>query len=228
MAEAASRKAGSEDLLREGAEELGLFLSGEQVQAFQQYLAELKTWSRNLNLVSRAGDREIILKDFIDSLTLHKHLPPRASLADLGSGAGFPGLPLKIARPDLEVILVEAARKKVIFLKHIIRLLQLEGIEARWTARPDEEGQTTEEFDIVASRAFGSLAKLSTAALPILKEKGLLLVMKGPKGEGELREELPRLRAMGLEPVFLERFPLPFLGHERIIIALRKNVPRGT
>src|SRR5512139_3174043 len=101
------------NLLIEGAATLGISLTRDQMKAFELYLKELNLWRKKINLISRKDDREIILKDFLDSLTLLKYLPQDTSVLDLGSGAGFPGIPLRIVRPGLKIVLLEATRKKV-------------------------------------------------------------------------------------------------------------------
>ena len=208
-------------LLSQGAEEFGLSLTSEQILSFEKYLSELKDWAGRTNLLSRANDREIILKDFLDSLTVTRHLFPGAFLLDLGSGAGFPGVPLRIIRPDLRVFLLEATRKKVYFLKNIKRVLRLEGLEIHWAEETKEGFRGI--FDFVVSRAFGPLRKFSSEGLHYLKPGGILLAMKGKKGEEELGESIHYIEKMGLTVAFIDRFILPFLGHSRVLIGLRKK-----
>jgi 16S rRNA (guanine527-N7)-methyltransferase len=211
-------------LLVQGAAQLGVLLSDEQVETFHLYLQELNEWRKHINLFSRTDDREIILKDFLDSLTLLKHLPQGASVADIGSGAGFPGIPLKIARPDLKVWLLESNQKKVFFLKNLVRVLGLADVEIRRAGKGNgPKADTTSEFDVVVSRAFGSLQKLSSVGNPLLRKGGILLSMKGKKGGEELEESLPALERMGWELDFREQIRLPFLHHERLLIGLRKR-----
>ena len=211
-------------LLIEGAGKIGVLLTNEHIIAFRKYIDELKVWAKRMNLICRVSDREIILKDFLDSLTVLKHLSQSASIIDLGSGAGFPGIPVKIVRPDLRVVLLEATRKKVYFLKNLVRYLGLEGIEILWSGAKGEMGTNSlGPFDFVLSRAFGPLRKFSTTGFRFLKQGGILLAMKGKKGETELGKDLPSLEEMGLELAFLNKLRLPFLGHERILIGLRKR-----
>lgn len=208
----------------EGAGALGVFLTDEHISAFERYIDELKVWAEHMNLIRREDDREIVLKDFLDSLTVIGHLSESASVMDLGSGAGFPGIPAKIVRPDLKMVLLEARRKKVFFLKNLIRHLGLEGTEAHWYGESKEsEKNFSEAFDFVISRAFGSLQEFSSKGVPFLKRGGILLAMKGKKGKAELEGALPALEKMGLKLAFLNGLRLPFLGHERILIGLRKE-----
>jgi len=212
-------------LLIEGAGELGVFLADEHISAFERYLDELKVWAARMNLIRRENDREIVLKDFLDSLTIIRYLSESASVMDLGSGAGFPGIPAKIVRPDLKMVLLEARRKKVFFLKNLIRYLGLERTEAHWDGeRTETERNLKGAFDYVISRAFGSLQEFSSKGLPFLKQGGILLAMKAKKGKAELEENLPALEKMGLRLAFLNGLRLPFLGHERTLIGLRKEI----
>ena len=210
-------------LLQEGAVQLGVSLSAEQVKCFTVYLRELNQWRKRINLNSRKDDREIIIKDFLDSLTIIKYLPLNTSFMDLGSGAGFPGIPLKIVRPDLKLLLLEATRKKVFFLKDVQRVLELSGVEIRWSGEDRGIEDLSGIFDFVASRAFGFLLKFADEGIPFLKKGGILLAMKGKKGREELEESLSSLEKMGLNLFFKEEIRLPYLNHERILIGLKKD-----
>ncbi|MCX5911981.1 MAG: class I SAM-dependent methyltransferase, partial [Deltaproteobacteria bacterium] len=117
------------ELLKREAEGLGIVLNDEAVHLFSLYLDELKTWNKKINLFSRKDDQEIIIKDFLDSLTISNYLSSGTSVLDLGSGGGFPGIPIKISRRDLRVVLSEVRTKKIFFLKHIIRILGIENLE---------------------------------------------------------------------------------------------------
>jgi 16S rRNA (guanine527-N7)-methyltransferase len=211
------------DLLIQGAAALAISLTHEQNKAFELFLKELNQWRKKINLTGRKGDREIIIKDFLDSLTLVKYLPQETSVLDLGSGAGFPGIPLKIARPDLRVVLLEATRKKFFFLREVLRILRLSGVEARWTAEDRGVEDLFTSFDFVVSRAFGSLSAFASEGVGFLKKGGILLAMKGKRGPEELEESLASLKGMGLEPNFLEAIQLPYLRHERSLIGLKKR-----
>jgi 16S rRNA (guanine527-N7)-methyltransferase len=214
----------SSNLLQDGAASLGIFLTQDQMKAFDLYLIEINTWKIHINLIRRENNRDIILKDFLDSMTILKYLPPGASLADLGSGAGFPGIPVKIVRADIKVFLLESRQKKVFFLKNMIRVLGLTGIEVRREGRPDgPERDSRGEFDFVVSRAFGSLQRLSSIGGPLLKRGGILLAMKGKKGKEELTESLPFLEEKGWRQAFIDQMRLPFLNHDRTLIGLQRK-----
>ena len=212
------------NLLQDGAARLGIILTQDQMRAFDLYLKELNSWKKHINLVRRENNRDIILKDFIDSMTILKHLPSGASLADLGSGAGFPGIPVKIVRADIKVFLLESIQKKVFFLKNMIRVLGLTGIEVRREGGPNgPEIDSRGEFDFVVSRAFGSLQRLSSIGGSLLKRGGILLAMKGKKGKEELAESLPFLEEKGWKQAFIDQMRLPFLNHDRTLIGLQKK-----
>jgi 16S rRNA (guanine527-N7)-methyltransferase len=210
-------------LLKKGSFRFNISLKEEQVLSFYKYLLELRAWGRKMNLISRSGEREIVIKDFLDSLSGQEHIFQGASLLDLGSGAGFPGGPLKIVRADLKVVLLELMQKKVYFLKNLIRVLALEGIEIYRAGEKETEKNLWGEFDFVISRAFGSLEKFAAAGLPFLKPGGILLAMKGKKGEDEMEKSLPALMDMGLTLSSLQYFSLPFLGHQRILIRFQRG-----
>ena len=210
------------NVLFAGASELGISITEEQALSFRVYLDEIKSWGSALNLVHRADEREIILKDYIDSLSAMKFISMGASLLDLGSGAGFPGIPLKIVRDDLKVALLEANQKKFYFLKNLIRTLRLHEIHAFWTEDKKNIRSLLGKFDFVISRAFGSFIRIADEGLPFLKDGGMLLAMKGRKGKEEFDRSIPFLLEKGLHPAFQEEIKLPILNHSRIFIGLRK------
>ena len=209
--------------MKKKAKGLGVFLNAEAIGHFSLYLEELKLWNKKINLFSRKDDQEIIIKDFLDSLTVCRHLPLKISLLDIGSGGGFPGIPIKIVRPDLVVVLSEVRPKKIIFLRNVVRVLGLKDLEVMGPG--DKKNQ---KFDFGVFRAFGSLSESVDAGSPHLKEDGTILCMKGRKGREELSRDLPVLRKKGWGPDFVEEIELPIVGHKRVLIGLRANVSRET
>lgn len=206
-------------LFNEGVSKLEISMTPQQVFSFYTYLNELLLWNRRINLISRPSTQDIVFKDFLDSLTISKYLNSGVSMADLGSGAGFPGIPIKIIRPDVSISLFEIRRKKIYFLKHIIRCLNLKRIDVHW----DQGEESEQSFDIVVSRAFGTLAEFLLEGISMIKPSGILLAMKGRRGRGELEKNSSMIREMGLSLIFCDHFELPFLEQERIIIGLRKK-----
>jgi 16S rRNA (guanine527-N7)-methyltransferase len=176
----------NEKLLTTGIKEIGYQATPEQVTAFIGYLEELKKWSRAYNLTGLKTDRDIIIKNFLDSLLFCKVIPDGLhSLADIGSGAGFPGIPIKIMRPDLKVILIEPTQKKALFLKHICHTLGLKDLEVI-----DRRIEDISEIsvDALVTRALFSVRDFVKKAGHILNCNGIFILSKGPKLEEELAE----------------------------------------
>lgn len=170
---------------------MGVALDETAVGHFSTYLHLLQRWGRKINLTSRLAAEEIIVFHFLDSLA---GVPIIASsgvgpLIDLGTGAGFPALPLKIALPELHLLLVESVRKKVAFCQEVIRATGLADIEARW-GRGEELGLRSEyhqRYAWAVSRAVGPAADIAVLALPFLRTGGRILLFKGEPDSEELR-----------------------------------------
>jgi len=179
----------NEDILIEGAKTFRIHLDGKTIEAFELYLKELLKWNQKINLTAIRSEKGIVLKHFLDSLSVFPLLPKSSSILDIGSGAGFPGIPLKIIQPSLEVTLIDSVRKKVDFQRHIIRTLGLRGMEAIHGRVQDKKilQSLGGRFDITLSRAFSDLRILLILSLPFLKERGLVIAMKGDVESDELR-----------------------------------------
>ncbi len=205
-------------LLMEGAKTFGIHLDEKTLEAFDLYLKELLKWNRKINLTAIRTEKGIVLKHFLDSLSVFPYLSNISSLLDIGSGAGFPGIPLKIVKPSLEMTLIDSVRKKVDFQRHIIRMLGLKGIEAIHGRVQDKEILQTmgERFDMVISRGFSDLRTFLILGFPFLKKGGIVLAMKGEVDSEEIRllskiEEI-RYRLQKIVPFFL-----PFSSIKRSI-----------
>ncbi len=159
------------------------------IQQFLLYRQELLDWNTRFNLTAITDPEEVLIKHFLDSLSLLiAYDRPRARLLDIGAGAGFPGLPLKIVRPQWHVTLLEATNKKVLFLRHMIEILQLKGLEAVH-GRAEELGHNQQyraSFDVVTARAVASLPTLLEYAAPFCRVGGQIILPK----KGDLSEEL--------------------------------------
>ena len=176
--------------LRQGTRALGLSLTDEQLAAFQVYQAELLAWNQKVNLTSITAPDEIVSKHFLDSLAALQFQLPASNLQliDIGAGAGFPALPLKIARPEWRVTLLEATRKKCDFLEHVIGVLRLKHARVIWGRAETvahEDGER-EQYDLVVARAVAELATLAEYMLPFVKPQGLCVAWKGEQIETEL------------------------------------------
>ena len=181
----------TKELLVNGASELGVALNKEQIEHFSTYLSELKEWNTRINLTTIIEDRDVVTRHFLDSLAPLRYLKDCQRLLDLGSGAGFPGIPLKIARPDLSVTLLDSKEKKVLFQRHVIRTLGLKDGTCSVHGRAEElalNEKQKESFDAVISRALSSLEEFIRLGLPFLKKDGLLIAIKSKNGLEEAKQ----------------------------------------
>jgi 16S rRNA (guanine527-N7)-methyltransferase len=208
-------------MLRDGARGLGVELPGGSLELFMRYLKELKAWGRKINLTAIESDREIVIRHFLDSLTPYRSLAGVEGLLDIGTGAGFPGLPLKIACPGLKAVLMDSVSKKVFFVRHVIRTLGLDNVEAV-CARAEDQG-TVERlgkgFDCVITRALSGLDEIVGLALPYLKDNGTIIAMKGPSYLKELRG----FRREGVSLLAVNEVRLPFSDRTTVVIVLKKS-----
>lgn len=179
------------EILTAGLRELGIVPTPKVLDHFAIYLRELKKWNKVYNLTAITDDDEIVVKHFLDSLLYLKALPDgQITICDVGSGGGFPGLPLAIVRPDLLITLLEPSRKKIAFLRQVRRLLSLENVE---TLNFRAEELVDSQFDAVVTRATFSIADLLKKAGHIVKPGGFFILNKGPKYEEELGKMPPSL-----------------------------------
>ena len=210
---------------QEGAAALGMKLPPAVLAQFQVYLQELQTWNARVNLTGLKSPRDMVIKHFLDSLAILPFLHNPSSLADLGSGAGFPGLVLKLARPDMALTLVESRGKKVAFLEYLVALWQLPGVEvvqARLT--PQLSREWGPRFAAVTSRATFSLKRFLELAAPLLLPGGQALALKGPQlSPDELPAGQRRLRTLDLETLDLREYRLPLTGEPRLVVLATKQ-----
>ncbi|MEW6615020.1 MAG: 16S rRNA (guanine(527)-N(7))-methyltransferase RsmG [Thermodesulfobacteriota bacterium] len=213
-----------EGILYKGANAINVSLTPREIELFKTYLMELKRWSSKINITAIHDDIEIVVKHFIDSLSPLNYIPQNSSLLDIGSGGGFPGIPLKIANPSLSVTLLDSTLKKVNFQKQIIRLLQLNNIKAVHGRAEDKSSyrKTDSPFDVVISRAFSGLGKFLAIGEPYLKRDGLLIAMRGRGAKRELAVNEEVLTCLRLKLVNIVEFNLPYLNEKRKLIVLTK------
>ena len=212
------------ELLQKGAASLGLELGPPVLGQFSFYLAELKRWNARVNLTGLRTDRDIVVKHFLDSLALLRFLGEPTSLADLGSGAGFPGLALKLVRPALAVTLVEAREKKASFLEYLASCLRLEGVEViRAHLTPALARKWRPRFGAAVSRAAFSLSRFLELAAPLLRPGGVALALKGPGlTAGELVAAEKLVERLDLEPLQAREYFLPISGEARLLVRTRR------
>lgn len=208
-------------LLLEGLKELGINCTPAQVQAFLTYLSELKKWNKFFNLTSLKSDEDIIIKHFLDSLLYLKAMPEgELSVLDVGSGAGFPGIPLKLVRPELAMYLLEPTGKKANFLSHMVRLLGLNNTEV---IGKRVEALEAMEVDLAVTRALFDIKDFCKKLAPVLKRGGTLVLSKGPKVD----EELKAIDGDSLDCRVLT-VDLPLTDIKRFIVVIRQNAADKT
>lgn len=223
-----------EQLLRNGSAEFGLAVEDKQISRFMKYAELLKEWNQKINLTAIEEDKDIILKHFVDSLSILPHIKPgKTTLVDVGTGAGFPGIPVKIVRDDVEVTLLDSLDKRVNFLKEVAQTLELTGIRAVH-GRAEDFGvhrEYRERFDIATARAVANLPVLLEYCLPFVKVGGVFLAMKGSSLE-EVGASRKALEVLGGKIEEIREFALPFTDMQRNVVVVRKfrqtptNYPR--
>lgn len=208
--------------LKSGAEELGVDLTEEALARLDEYLGELKAWNRKINLTAIDTDSEVVTKHFLDSLTPYRYLKGAARLLDIGAGAGFPGLVLKIADPSIDVVLMDSVEKKVHFMRHVIRKLGLKGASAIAGRAGDMAVVESHRgaFDVVISRAFSELGGFLALAGPYLAPGGLVIAMKGPKYAEELKGTAG---LKGFSPPETHEVRVPFTDRTTAVIIFHKE-----
>ena len=196
-------------MIQAGALHLKISVNQKQAEQCAMHACEMLRWNQSCNLTTITDPFEIVVKHYLDSLAPAVHLPPQIKLLDIGSGAGFPGLPLKIIRPDLQVTLVETVRKKVSFLNHVIRIMGLNKIKAVQIRVPS--AQLTSHFDVIICRALTDLDTFIAMGQPLLAPQAKLIAMKG-KIKSQKLSELHNL-SMTIRP-----YSLPFMDAQRCLI----------
>jgi 16S rRNA (guanine527-N7)-methyltransferase len=206
---------------------LDIKLSLESQKRFNLYLNELSSWNKKINLISRKKDKpEDIYRHFLDSLLIFKaiQITSGSKILDLGSGAGFPAIPMKILREDLDITLVESIRKKTLFLKKMIELLGLKDItvfQERIEKLPELQG-FKESFDFVTAKAFGKVKDTIIISYPFLKDKGVLVAYKGSSYKTEIIDFLKQNENLKLQIKDIKYFEIPEIGLKRFLVLIQK------
>ena len=203
--------------------EKGLVLSDRQLDQLDTYAVFLKEYNEKINLTAITGYEEVLDKHFYDSLLGFFDLDMKGSLADIGSGAGFPGVVLKIAYPDLHVCLIEPIAKRCVFLKELTAKLELEDIEVINMRAEDYAMENREVFDYVTARAVSSLNILIEICGALLREGRYFVALRGMNGLNEIKEADRAIRTMGLNVEKTKEEEL-FDGSKRVIAYLKKTV----
>lgn len=212
----------------EGATKLGIHLDSHQVSLFETYYRELIEWNCRINLTAIVEYEEVQRQHFLDSLTVLPLLPfGGIKLLDVGTGAGLPGLPIKIARPEIELTLLEATAKKTLFLNHVVSVIGLGGIRIV-TGRAEEVARLAEfreSYDIVLSRALAKLPVTVELCLPFCRSGGLYIAYKKGDIKEEVEESLTALQILGGELREVRTVNIPELLEERCLVIIEKVAP---
>jgi len=219
------------DFLIDQAKAIEIDLDHTQNRLFSAHAIELIKWNQKINITTITDPIAVASNHFLDSLVPARLIPPEAAMLDIGSGGGFPGIPLKVLLPKLSVTLIDASRKKVSFLKHVIRTLKLDNIETLHMRAEDlaDHPSYINRFDIIISRALSSLEYFVRLALPLLSGRGVIIAMKGGVDKAELDDlrynVIEKMSAAGSVDgqltISLERYSLPQLNSERFIVTVR-------
>lgn len=212
----------AKELLKKGAAELGVGLTDAQLNNLNLFAEELKKWNRKINLTAITDDEGIAVKHLVDSLSLLKVVRGPGRLLDIGSGGGFPCIPVKVVRPDLDIVSVDAVVKKVSFQKQAVRLLNLATFTAMHVRAETLAEQYPESFDWVVSRAFSDIPSFVAMALPVLKQEGRIVAMKGRNAAEEIAAAEGELAKLGARVESVLEFPLPCSGDARSLVIIAK------
>lgn len=203
-----------------------IYLSQGQLQQFELYYALLIEWNQKFNLTAITEEHEVITKHFLDSVLPHKRLPQNAAVIDVGSGAGFPGIPLKIIRPDIKLTMLDSLLKRVGFLNHAVSELKLSNSVAIHSRAEDFALAGGREcFDVCVSRAVARLATLSEICLPFVKVGGMFIPSKSSEVGLELKECEKAVAVLGGKIEGLDEFNIAEINAYRAFPVIKKIKP---
>ena len=217
------RESFSKELI-EKAKKVNIEIDNKKEEQFYKYMELLLEWNEKINLTAITEPNDIILKHFIDSITINKYIEQSNSIMDIGTGAGFPGIPLKIMNQNKKITLVDSLNKRINFLNEVCKEISLENIQCIH-ARAEElanDLKYRENFETVVSRAVARLNVLIEYMLPFVKKGGLCICMKGPNIDGELEEAKNAIKVLGGKIKSVESFFLPDSDIERNVIIIEK------
>lgn len=207
--------------------EHGIVLSEEQLHQFEVYYEELVAWNEKMNLTGITERDQVYIKHFYDSISLSFYVPMEeiATLADIGSGAGFPGIPLKICFPHIKLTIIDSLNKRINFLQNVADKLQLKDVDLLHGRAEDLARQDTlrDSFDLVTARAVARMAVLNEFCLPFAKIGGVFAAMKGSNTEEEVNEAARSLSELKGKVLSNPQFTLPMENSERHIVIVRKT-----
>jgi len=210
--------------LKENAELIGVTLDKVHIEQLYQYKNLVIEWNEKINLTAITEDLEFAVKHFVDSLTINKYIEPGKTIIDIGTGAGFPGIPIKIVNKDSKVILFDSLNKRLKVLEDIIEKIGLNNIQTLHGRAEETFKNKTfrEKYDIATSRAVAALNVLVELMLPAVKVGGICICMKGNNADTEIEEAKKAIKELGGEIIKVEKLLLPELNLERNIVIIKK------
>lgn len=216
----------NEDQFVEALKEQGIELTIQQLEQFDKYFHMLVEWNEKMNLTAITDKPSVYLKHFYDSISaaFYVDMTGKKSICDVGAGAGFPSIPLKICFPDLSVTIVDSLNKRISFLNELASELQLNSVNFVHSRAEDfgQHPKYREQFDIVTARAVARLSVLSELCIPLAKEGGVFMSMKGAAAEEEYKDAKKAITVLGAELVEEFSFSLPMEESERTIFLFNK------
>lgn len=208
--------------LKEKSNKINVKIKDKEVEQFYEYMNSLLEWNEKINLTAITEPKEVILKHFIDSITIQKYIQKENSVVDVGTGAGFPGIPLNIVNNEAKYTLVDSLNKRIKFLNEIIDKLSLKNIETVHSRAEDFAKENRETYDVATSRAVAALNVLLEYLLPLVKVGGLCICMKGSNVQEEIEASSNALKILGGQIEKVEQITLPDSDIIRNIVIVRK------
>ena len=210
--------------LRKNADIIGVTLNDSMLNQFYNYKKLVIEWNEKINLTAITDDLEFAVKHFVDSITINKYIEPGKIIIDIGTGAGFPGIPIKILNKDNKIVLFDSLNKRLKVLEDIIEKIELTNIETLH-GRAEETFKNKnyrEKYDIATSRAVAALNILAELMLPAVKVGGICICMKGNNADTEIEEAKKAIKELGGKIIKVEKITLPELNLERNIVIIKK------
>ena len=212
-------------IMQQYGDKIQVQFTEEQLQKFYKYMNLLIEWNKKINLTAIIEPEDIVLKHFIDSLTILPFIDKNKKIIDIGTGAGFPGIPVSIMRNDVDMTLLDSLNKRINFLNEVIKILNLKNVNTIHSRIEDlaKNKKYRETYDIATSRAVANLSTLSEYMIPMIKTRGISICMKGSDIEEEINKSKKAVDILGGKFKKIEKFTLPNSDQKRTIILIEKE-----
>ena len=219
-----------ENIFKEECKKNSIELQAYEIEKFYKYMLGIIEWNEKINVTAITDEKEFLEKHFIDSLTINRYLKGDKKLIDIGTGAGFPGIPLKIANPNLEVTLIDSVNKKLNVIREVSKEIELDKLEIIHTRAEDlaNKPEYREQYDFATTRAVSNLSTIAEYMLPFVKVGGKAICMKGPNYEEELEQAKKAISVLGGKIESVEKLKLSDENERNIVIISKvcKTAPK--